>query len=57
MKQINYGQLIEKAEARRAALEAITPKLRAVYSQWGALCAAAVAAISEDVKHLRATWN
>ncbi len=41
MTPINYGEIIEKAEARRAALEAITPKLQAVYGQWGALCAAA----------------
>lgn len=41
MKPINYNEIIKKAEARRAALEAITPKLQAVYSQWGTLCAAA----------------
>ncbi len=39
MKPINYGEIIEKAEARRAALEAITPKLQAVYGQWGKVCA------------------
>ena len=40
MKPINYGEIIEKAEARRAALEAITPKLQSIHGQWGALCAA-----------------
>lgn len=41
MKPINYGEIIEKAEARRVALEAITPKLQAIYDQWGVLCVAA----------------
>ena len=41
MKPTNYAQIIEKAEARRAALESITPKLQAIYNQWGILCAAA----------------
>lgn len=30
MKPINYGEIIEKAEARRVALEYIAPKLQAV---------------------------
>ena len=54
MKAINYAQIIEKAEARRAALEAITPKLQAVYSQWGTLCAAAhsISSVNDDYKQL-----
>ena len=54
MKPINYGEIIEKAEARRAALEAITPKLKAVYNQWGALCAAAhrISSVNADYKRL-----
>lgn len=54
MTPINYGQIIEKAEARRAALEAITPKLQAVYSQWGSLCAAAhrISSVNEEYKRL-----
>lgn len=54
MKPINYGEIIEKAEARRAALEAITPKLQDVYSQWGALCAAAhrISSVNADYKQL-----
>ena len=54
MKTINYGQIIEKAEARRAALEAITPKLQTVYSQWGALCAAAhrISSVNEEFRRL-----
>jgi len=54
MKPINYGEIIEKAEARRAALEAITPKLQGVYSQWGALCAAAhrISSVNADYKRL-----
>lgn len=35
MKPINYSEIIEKAEARRAALEAITPKLQAVNTPRG----------------------
>ena len=42
MKPINYGEIIEKAEARRAALEAITPKLQAIYGLWDTLCVAAL---------------
>ena len=54
MKPINYGEIIEKAEARRAALEAITPKLQGVYAQWGALCAAAhrIKSVNADYKRL-----
>ena len=54
MKPINYGEIIEKAEARRAALEAITPKLQAVYNQWGVLCAAAhrISSVNADYKQL-----
>lgn len=54
MTPINYGQIIEKAEARRAALEAITPKLQDVYSQWGTLCAAAhrISSVNADYKRL-----
>lgn len=54
MKPINYGEIIEKAEARRVALEAITPKLQAVYSQWGVLCAAAhrISSVNADYKQL-----
>ena len=54
MKPINYGEIIEKAEARRAALEAITPKLQAVYGQWGTLRAAArrISSVNADYKRL-----
>ena len=54
MKPINYGEIIEKAEARRAALEAITPKLQAVHGQWGALCASAhhISSVNADYKRL-----
>ena len=54
MKPINYGEIIEKAEARRAALEAITPKLQAVYDQWGVLGAAAhhISSVNADYKRL-----
>ena len=54
MKPINYGEIIEKAEARRAALEAIIPKLQAVYGQWGVLCAAAhhITSVNADYKRL-----
>ena len=54
MKPINYGEIIEKAEARRAALEYIAPKLQAVYSQWGALCAAAhrISSVNAEYKRL-----
>ena len=54
MKPINYGEIIEKAEARRAALEAITPKLQTVYGQWEALCAAVhrISSVSADYKRL-----
>lgn len=54
MKPINYGEIIEKAEARRAALEAITPKLQAIHDQWGALCAAAhhISSVNADYKRL-----
>ena len=54
MKPINYGEIIEKAEARRAALEAITPKLQTVYSQWGTLCAAAhrISSVNAEYKQL-----
>ena len=54
MKPINYGEIIEKAEARRAALEAITPKLQTVYGQWEALCAAVhrISSVSADYKQL-----
>ena len=40
MKPINYDEIFEKAEARRAALEAIIPKLQAIYDLWDTLCAA-----------------
>ena len=54
MKPINYGEIIEKAEARRAALESITPKLQAVHRQWGALCAAAnrLSSVNNEYKQL-----
>ena len=54
MKPINYGEIIEKAEARRAALEAITPKLQTVYGQWEALCAAAhrISSVNADCRQL-----
>ena len=54
MKPINYGEIIEKAEARRAALEAITPKLQTVYGQWEALCAAVhrISSVNADYKQL-----
>ena len=54
MKPINYGEIIEKAEARRATLEAITPKLQAVYGQWGVLCAAAhrISSVNANYKQL-----
>lgn len=54
MKPINYGEIIEKAEARRAALEAITPKLQAVYGQWGKVCALAhrISSVNADYKQL-----
>lgn len=54
MKPINYGEIIEKAEARRAALEAITPKLQTVYGQWEALCAAVhrIRSVSADYRRL-----
>lgn len=54
MKPINYGEIIEKAEARRAALEEITPKLQAIHDQWGALCAAAhhISSVNADYKRL-----
>ena len=54
MKPINYGEIIEKAEARRAALEAITPQLQTVYGQWGALCAAAhhIRSVNADYRQL-----
>ena len=54
MKPIDYGEIIEKAEARRAALEAITPRLQATYNQWGVLCAAAhrISSVNADYKQL-----
>ena len=54
MKPINYGEILEKAEARRAALEAITPKLQAIHDQWGVLCAAAhrINSVHADYKRL-----
>ena len=54
MKPINYGEIIEKAEARRAALEAITPKLQTVYGQWEALCAAVhrISSVNADFEQL-----
>ena len=54
MKPINYGEIIEKAGARHAALEAITPKLQAIYGQWGVLCAAAhrISSVNADYKRL-----
>lgn len=54
MKPINYGEIIEKAEARRAALEAITPKLQAMYGQWGEVCALAhrISSVNADYKQL-----
>ena len=42
MKPINYDEIFEKAEARRAALEAIIPKLQAIYDLWDTLYAAAL---------------
>ncbi len=54
MKPINYDEIIEKAEARRAALEAITSKLQTIYGQWEALCAAVhrIRSVSADYKQL-----
>ena len=54
MKPINYAQIIEKAEARRVALESITPKLQAVHSQWHTLCAAArhISVVNHEYKQL-----
>lgn len=54
MKRINYGEITKKAEARRAALESITPKLQGVYAQWGTLCAAArhISSVNADYKRL-----
>ena len=54
MKPINYAQIIEKAEARRAALESITQKLQAVHSQWRTLCATAhrISAVNHEYKQL-----
>ena len=54
MKPINYGEIIEKAEARRAALEAITPKLQAIHDQWGVLWVAAhhIISVNADYKRL-----
>ena len=54
MKPTNYAQIIEKAEARRAALESITPKLQAIYSQWSILCAAAhrISVVNHEYKQL-----
>ena len=54
MKPINYGEIIENAEARRAALEAITPKLQAIHDQWGVMCAAAhhINSVHADYKRL-----
>ena len=54
MKPINYAQIIEKAEARRAALESITSKLQTVYGQWGILCATAhrISVVNHEYKQL-----
>ena len=54
MKPINYGEIIEKAEARRAALEAITPKLQAIYDLWDTLYAAArpINSVNADFEQL-----
>ena len=54
MKPINYDKIFEKAEARRVALEAITPKLQAIHDQWGALRAAAhhISSVNADYKRL-----
>ena len=54
MTPINYGEIIEKAEARRAALEAITPKLQAIYDLWDTLYAAArpINSVNADYKRL-----
>ena len=54
MKPINYDKIIEKAEARRVALEAITPKLQAIYDQWGVLRTAAhrISSVNADYKWL-----
>ena len=54
MKPINYGEIIEKAEARRAALEAITPKLQAIYNLWDTLYAAArpINSVNADFEQL-----
>lgn len=54
MKPINYAQIIEKAEARRAALESITQKLQAVHSQWHTLCATAhrISVVNHEYKQL-----
>ena len=51
MKPINYSQIIEKAEARRAALESITPKLQAVHSQWHTL-ARHISVVNHEYKQL-----
>ena len=55
MKPINYGEIIvEKAEARRAALEAITPKLQAIYDLWDTLYVAArpINSVNADYEQL-----
>ena len=54
MKPINYGEIIEKAEARRVALEAITPKLQAIYDLWDTLYAAArpINSVNADFEQL-----
>lgn len=54
MKPINYDEIFEKAEARRAALEAITPKLQAIYDLWDTLYAAArpINSVNADFEQL-----
>ena len=54
MKPINYSEIIEKAEARRAALEVITPKLQSIHDQWCVLYAAAhhIISVNADYKRL-----
>ena len=54
MKPINYDKIFEKGEARRVALEAITPKLQAIHDQWGALREAAhhISSVNADYKRL-----
>lgn len=54
MNPINYGEIIEKAEARRAALEEIVALMTEIYPRWKTICESAhgLKAIHEKVKAL-----